>query len=117
MSGQPYRPPRSLTNRSARGKAPNGYKPTGYPVLGIRLPEQARRLVDHAALALGADVTPSMLGRIAVERLLRDLGFDLTMPEAALPADARARIAAWLVAHPELGNDPEPPPGTGPAIT
>ena len=111
MPNQPAYVPRSLVNRSARGAAPRRYKGTGYPVLAMRLPEQARRLVDHVALALGGELTPSMLGRYAVERLLVDLGFQLTMPQAALPPDARARIEAWLVEHPELVDGSEPPPG------
>lgn len=113
MPNRPKRLRRSVVNPpGARGPGPQHYKPTGYPVLGVRLPEEARRLLDHIALALGADVTPSMLGRAAIERLLRDLGFDLTMPEAALPVDARARIQAWLVNH-ELDVDgSEPPSGT-----
>jgi hypothetical protein len=113
MPNHPKRLRRSVVNPpGARGPGPQHYKPTGYPVLGIRLPEEARRLLDHVALTLGADVTPSMLGRAAVERFLRDLGFDLTMPEAALPADARERIAAWLVTHELDGDGAEPPTRT-----
>lgn len=104
---------RSLTNRGARGPSPQHYRPTGWPVLGVRLPEQHRRMLDHVALALGDDVTPSRLGRIAVERLLADLGFDLPMPQAALPDDTRAKIDAWLVSTDRDPDGPEPPGGTG----
>jgi hypothetical protein len=113
MPNQPRRQRRSLTNRGARGPSPQHYRPSGWAVLGVRLPEAHRRLVDHVALALGEDVTPSRLGRIAVERLLADLGFDLPMPEAVLPPEARAKIEAWLVSTDRVPDGPEPPGGTG----
>ena len=113
MPNQPKRQRRSLSNRGARGPSPQHYRPGSWVVLGVRLPEPHRRLVDHVALALGEQVTPSRLGRIAVERLLADLGFDLPLPPAALPPDARAKIEAWLVSTDRDPDGAEPAGGTG----
>lgn len=94
--------------RSARGLAPRMYA-RRTAVLGIRLPEEWRRLVDHVALKTGT--TPTEVGRLAVERLLVEGGFQLT----AVPDDeARAKLLAWLhLTDLDQGRGAESPGATG----
>ncbi len=99
--------------RGARGRSPKLYRKTGYPPMATRLPEDVRRLVDF--VALGTGTSASMVLRVALERLLTDLGFPLVHGVTAMNWPDRARIEAWLAEHPELTDGAEPPGAAGPA--
>jgi hypothetical protein len=116
-NGRKVKPAYHTGRRGARGWSPNHYPAGHWVPLACRMPEHERRLVDY--LALSAGVTPSFLARLAIARLLADLGFPLQHEPAALPEIDRAKLALWLVEQERAAavgpppDESEPPGGTG----